>query len=296
MSVNSVAVKETPGTPASRGESTRVTDRPLVTIEAGRGIGVNLREVWAFRELLYFLTWRDVKVRYKQTLLGAAWVVLQPLLATAVFVLLFGRVIGVSSEGVPYALFAYAGLAPWTFFSSALTGSSNSIVGNSNLIAKVYFPRVIIPAGAICARLVDFAIALMILAVLLVYYRVSLSPGMLMFPVLVAMTVLLVLGAGLLLSALNVRYRDVAALMPFLTQMWMFASPIIYPASIFPARWRWVLILNPLTGIIEGYRSALFGKSFDWQALGASAAITLVLLFVSAYAFRRMERRFADIV
>lgn len=275
----------------------RLPNEPLVVIQpSNRWDLLSFKDIWAYRELLFFLTWRDVKVRYKQTLLGATWVVLQPLLATALFVLLFGRVIGVSSEGVPYALFAYAGLAPWTFFSSALNGSSNSIVSNSNLIAKVYFPRVIIPAGAICARLVDFAIALVILAVLLACYRVHISVGMLMFPVLVVMTVLLVLGAGLLLSALNVRYRDVAALMPFLTQMWMFASPIIYPASIFPARWRWVLLLNPLTGIIEGYRSALFGKSFDGQALAVSAAITLLLLVVSAYAFRRMERRFADIV
>lgn len=275
----------------------RRPERPVVTIaSSGRRASVDLRALWAFRDLLYFLIWRDVKVRYKQTALGAAWVVLQPVMGTAVFVLLFGRLIGVPSDGIPYALFAFAGMAPWLLFSSALTNSSNSLVANSNLIAKVYFPRVIIPAAAIGARLADFAITLLVLAALMVYYGVQPTWGLLMVPALVLLTVMLALGLGLLLSALNVKYRDVAALVPFVIQISMFATPIIYPLSIVPGKWRWALMLNPLSGIIEGYRAALFGKSFDWTSLAASATITVVMLVVSSLAFRRMERRFADVV
>lgn len=278
------------------GQLYRLPDRPVVTIALSRRAPIDLRGLWSYRELLYFLIWRDVKVRYKQTALGAVWVVMQPALATALFVLLFGRLIGVGSDGLPYTLFAFAGMAPWMFFSGAVTNSSNSLVTNSNLIAKVYFPRVFIPAAAIGARLPDFAITLLVLAALMVYHGVQATWALLMLPLLVLLTVLLALGSGLLLSALNVRYRDVGALVPFLIQISMFATPIIYPLSLVPDKWRWVLLLNPLSGMIEGYRAALFGKSIDWPSLLVSAATTVVLLFISALVFRRMERRFADVV
>lgn len=270
---------------------------PLVIIEPNKTwSALDLRDLWAFRELLYFLTWRDVKVRYKQTELGVAWAIIQPLFTMLVFTLFFGRLAGVPSDNIPYPVFAYAGLLAWTFFANAITNSGNSLVGSANLITKVYFPRMIIPGAAVAAGLVDFAIAFVILIVLMIYYGVTVTWSILMFPVLVLMTTLLALGMGMWLSALNVKYRDVRFALPFLVQLWMFVSPVIYPASFLPAKYRWLLWLNPMTGIIEGYRSALFGRLFDWTALAVSTAITLMLLIYSAYSFRRMEKSFADIV
>ncbi|MGI9164775.1 MAG: ABC transporter permease [Pyrinomonadaceae bacterium] len=272
-------------------------DRPLVTIEpSGSWVALDLRSLWVYRELLYFLTWRDVKVRYKQTLLGAAWAIIQPLFSMLVFTLLFGRLAGLPSDGIPYPLFAYAGLLPWTFFQTAVTNSGNSLVGNSNLITKVYFPRMIIPGATVGAALIDFAVAFVVLIGLMIYYGVALTWGILMLPVLVALTTLLALGVGMWMSALNVKYRDIRYALPFLIQLWMFFSPIIYPLSMVPEKWRWLLALNPLTGIIEGFRSSLFGRKFDWTIIIISTAITLLLLVYSAYAFRRMEKTFADIV
>jgi lipopolysaccharide transport system permease protein len=242
------------------------------------------------------LTWRDVKVRYKQTLLGAAWAIIQPLFAMAIFTLFFGKLAGVPSDGVPYPIFAYAGLLPWMFFSNAVNNSGNSLVGSANLITKVYFPRMIIPAAAVGAGLIDFAVAMLILIALMIYYSVVVTLNLLMFPVLVVLTVLLALGVGMLMSGLNVKYRDVRHALPFVIQLWMFATPIVYPASIVPHKWRLVYALNPLTGIIEGYRSSLFGARFDWATLGTSAAITILILIYSAYSFRRMEKSFADVV
>lgn len=272
-------------------------DKPLIRIRPSRKwVALNLGDLWAYRELLFFLTWRDVKVRYKQTLLGAAWAVIQPLLTTIIFTLFFGRLAGIPSDGIPYLLFAYAGLLPWTFFSNALTNSGNSLVGSANLITKVYFPRMIIPGAAVAAGLVDLAIAFLILIALMIYYGAGAGWGVLMLPLLVALTALLALGVGLWMSALNVKYRDIRHALPFLVQVWMFASPIIYPSSMLPEKWRWLIALNPLTGIIEGYRAALFGRAFDWKAIGLSTAVTLALLVYSAYTFRRMEKSFADIV
>jgi len=279
--------------------SAPLPDEPLVTIEPGRSsLRANLREVWAYRELFYFLVWRDVKVRYKQTLLGVAWVVVQPLMTTLVFTLFFGVLAGIGQTvDVPYPVFAFAGLLPWTFFSSAVTNSGNSLVGSSNLITKVYFPRVIIPCAAVGAGLVDFAIAFAVLAGLMAFYGVGVTPSLLMLPALVLLVTLFALGVGMWLSALNVKYRDIRYVMPFLLQMWMFASPVIYPPTFVPQRWRWLLALNPMTGIVDGFRAAIFGRNgFDWGALAASAAITLALLAYSSYAFRRMEKSFADIV
>jgi lipopolysaccharide transport system permease protein len=272
-------------------------DEPLVTIEPNKDwSAIELRDLWAFRELLYFLTWRDVKVRYKQTELGIAWAIIQPLLTMLIFTIFFGRLAGVPSDNIPYPIFAYAGLLPWTFFANAIGNSGNSLVGNANLITKVYFPRVIIPGAAVMAGLVDFAIAFVILILLMIYYGVMVTWSVLMFPLLVVLTTLLALGLGMWLSALNVKYRDVRFALPFLIQLWMFVSPVIYPASFLPAKLRWLLSLNPMTGIIEGYRSSLFGHHFNWIALAVSTAITFGVLVYSSIAFRRMERSFADIV
>jgi len=272
-------------------------DKPLVTIERSKGWGsLDLRALWSYRDLLYFLTWRDVKVRYKQTALGVAWAIIQPLFTMLVFTLFFGRLAGIKSENIPYPVFAYAGLLPWTFFANAISNSGNSLVGSANLITKVYFPRIIIPTAAVAAGLVDLGISFTVLVPLMIYYRIHLSLGVLMFPVVVFLTALLALGVGMWLSALNVKYRDVRFALPFIIQLWMFVSPVIYPASFLPTRWRWLFALNPMTGIIEGYRSSLFGLPFNWTALTFSLLLTLAMLVYSSFAFRRMERSFADIV
>lgn len=272
-------------------------DHPLVVIEPNQGSGIaGLKDLWAFRELLYFLTWRDVKVRYKQTELGVVWTIIQPLFTMLIFTLFFGRLAGVPSDNVPYPVFAYAGLLAWTFFANAITNSGNSLVGSANLITKVYFPRIIIPSAAVAAGLIDFVIAFIILLILMIYYGVIITWNFLMFPVFVLLTTLLALGVGMWLSALNVKYRDVRFALPFLVQLWMFVSPVIYPTSFLPAKYRWLLWLNPMTGIIEGYRSALFGRPFNWGALAVSVGITGVLLVYASYSFRRMERSFADII
>jgi lipopolysaccharide transport system permease protein len=270
---------------------------PIVTIQPGRAwSGLNLRDLWNYRELLYFLIWRDVKVRYKQTVMGVAWAIIQPLFTMLVFTLFFGRLAGVPSDNIPYPLFAYAGLLPWTFFANAIGNSGNSLVGSANLITKVYFPRMIIPAAAIGAGLVDLAISFVVLIPLMIYYGLAVTWSILMFPVVVLLTALLALGVGMWLSALNVKYRDVRFALPFLIQLWMFVSPVIYPTSFLPQRWRVLFALNPMTGIIEGYRSALFGRSFNWKALTIATLITLAVLVYSSFTFRRMERSFADIV
>jgi lipopolysaccharide transport system permease protein len=272
-------------------------EQPIVTIRPSRPwLALDLRDLWAYRELLYFLTWRDVKVRYKQTAIGVAWAVIQPLFNMLIFTLFFGQLARIPSDGLPYAIFAYAGLLPWTFFLNAVTASSNSLVGSANLITKVYFPRIIIPAAAVGAALVDFAIAFVVLAGLMVYYGVPVKWAILWLPVLVVLTTLLALGVGTGMSALNVKYRDVRHAFPFVLQLWMFATPIIYPSSLVPAGWRWTLALNPLTGLIEGYRAALCGLELDRAALGLSAVITLALLVFTTYTFRRLEKTFADIV
>ena len=282
---------------APNSASDNLPDVPLVTIEPNKAwSAIELRDLWAFRELLYFLTWRDVKVRYKQTELGIAWAIIQPLLTMLIFTLFFGRLAGVPSDNIPYPIFAYAGLLPWTFFANAISNSGNSLVGSANLITKVYFPRMIIPAAAVGAGLVDLGIAFVILIPLMAYYHVTVAVSWLMFPVVVLLTTLLALGMGMWLSALNVKYRDIRFVLPFLIQLWMFVSPVIYPSTFLPVNLQPVLWLNPMTGIIEGYRSSLFGRPFKWSALLVSITITLALLVYSSYSFRRMEKNFADIV
>jgi lipopolysaccharide transport system permease protein len=272
-------------------------DEPLFSITPRSGwVDLNLRELWAYRELLYFLTWRDIKVRYKQTVLGVSWAILQPVVSMVVFTLFFGKLAHIPSDGIPYPIFAYAGLLPWTFVSNAVSGAGDSLVGSAALVTKVYFPRLVIPCSAVSAALVDFAIAAVVLFLMMIWYGVTFHWQVLMLAPLAIIAVLLAAAVGMWTSALNVKYRDVRYALPFLIQVWMFATPIIYPASIVPERGRWLLNLNPLTGVIEGFRSALFGRSFHWGDLGAATAITLAGLVYSAYAFRRMERYFADVV
>ena len=259
-------------------------------------MSLNLAEVWSHRELLYFLTWRDIKIRYKQTALGAIWAIIQPLFPMLVFTLFFGRLAKVPSDGIPYSVFAYAGLLPWTYFASAVSNSSTSIVGSSNLISRVYFPRMIIPASAVLASLVDFLIAFVMLGVLMVWHRIPLTSATLMLVPLIALLTLISLGIGMLYSGWTVKYRDIRFALPFLVQVWMFATPVIYPASLVPQKWRWVLGLNPLTGVVEGFRSALFGRPFDWNFLAYSAVFAVAMLVYSAYSFRKLERLFADLI
>jgi lipopolysaccharide transport system permease protein len=277
----------------------KLPSHPLVTIQPGKAwSALNLREVWAYRELLYFLTWRDVKVRYKQTLLGVAWAIIQPLFTMIIFSLFFGRLAGIQelTGGIPYPLFAFAGLIPWTFFSNAVTNSGNSLVGSANLITKVYFPRMIVPGAAVAAGLVDLAVAFVMLGALMIYYRVALSWNLLMIPYLVLLTTVFAVAVGMWMSALNVKYRDIRFALPFMVQLWMFVSPVIYPTNMLPVKFRGLLALNPLTGIIEGFRSSLFGLPFDWRALIIATVLTIASLVYAAYSFRRVERYFADIV
>lgn len=271
-------------------------DKPLFTGGVGSQ-SLNLRELWAARELLYFLTWRDIKVRYKQTVMGAAWAIIQPLVTMLVFTLFFNQFVGVSSNGIPYPIFAYTGLLPWTFFANAVNNCSTSLVNNSNLITKVYFPRLLVPAAAVAAGLVDLAIASIILVGLALYYGLAVTwSGLLMLPVYVALTTLFALGVGVWLSALTVKYRDVRHALPFVLQLWMFASPIIYPSSVVTEHWRWVLLINPMAGIIENFRASLTGQNVNWQSLGLATALTLLIFLVAVFSFRRFERSFADLV
>jgi len=274
---------------------------PVLVIEPrSTWVALDLRSLWEYRELLYLLVWRDVKVRYKQTLLGAAWAIMQPLIAMLIFTVFFGKLAHVPSDGIPYPLFAYAGLMPWTFFSGAITNSGNSLVGGAHLITKVYFPRMIIPGAAVLAGLVDRAIAFLIFAVLMAWYQVPLSAGLLLVPPLLLVTSILALGVGMWLSALNVKYRDIRFAIPFLIQIWMFVTPIIYPSSLMPQKYRLLYSLNPMAGIIEAFRVSLLGgvnrAQFNWASLSLACAIAFVVLIYAAYDFRRMEKHFADLI
>jgi lipopolysaccharide transport system permease protein len=270
----------------------------LTIIEPKKGwIPVNLKEIWKYRGLLYFLTKRDIKVRYKQTVLGGLWAIIQPFFTMVVFTLFFGRLAKVPSDGIPYPIFVYAGLLPWTYFSNALAASGNSLVGNANLITKVYFPRIIVPASAAMAGLVDFFVALSVLCIMMVYYNFIPSIGLLLFPFLLGLTFLCAVGAGLWLSALNVQYRDIRYIIPFLIQLWMFVSPVIYPISMVDKKYQWLLALNPMGGIIKAFRASLLGHMpIDWNLLGISSVIIFSMFFSGIYYFRRMEKTFADVV
>jgi homopolymeric O-antigen transport system permease protein len=270
----------------------------VTVIEPARGwTPIELGELWEYRELLFFLTWRDVKVRYKQTAFGVAWAVLQPFLTMVVFSLFFGRLGGIPSDGLPYPLFSFAALVPWTFFAYGLTEASNSVVGSQQLITKVYFPRLAIPVATVLSGAIDFAIAFAILIGMMLFYGVAPTMRVAWIVPLLLLTFISALGVGLWLSALNVKYRDVRYALPFLTNLWLFATPIAYPSSLLDASWRWVYALNPMVGVVEGFRWALLGsRTAPEPMLAASSVAALAILVGGALYFRRMEVTFADIV
>jgi lipopolysaccharide transport system permease protein len=273
------------------------TKRSVTVIEAPRGWSpLQLRELWAYRELLYFLVWRDIKVRYKQTVLGAAWAIIQPFFTMVVFSIFFGKLGKIPSDGVPYPLFSYAGLLPWTYFAQAVGESSNSLIGAADLIRKVYFPRLIIPLAGVIAGLVDFAIALTVLVLMMFYFHFTPSFKVLYLPVFLLLAVLTAQAIGLWLSALNVKFRDVRFALPFLIQFWLFATPVAYPSSLLSEPWRTIYGLNPMVGVVEGFRWCLLNTKPPGPVLFVSAFMSVTILISGAFYFRKMEREFADIV
>ena len=274
---------------------------PTIVIEPTRGLAaLQLRALWEYRELLGFLVWRDVKVRYKQTALGVAWIILQPLVSMVIFTVLFGYLLQAPSDGAPYAVFAYAGLLPWNYFAGSLTRSSQSLVGSANLITKVYFPRLVIPISGVLGGLVDFGVASLVLAGLMALYRIPPTANIVWLPAFLLLALATALGFGLWLAALNVRYRDVNYLVPFLVQIWMYLTPVIYSVTLIPERFRWLLALNPMTGVVGGFRWALLGGVMETEPPGllfaVSVVITLVVLVSGAIFFRSTERTFADVI
>lgn len=271
---------------------------PTIIIRPSRGwIALRLGDLWAYRELLYFLVWRDIKVRYKQTALGAAWAIIQPFFSMVVFSLFFGKLAKMPSDGIPYPIFAYAALVPWTFFASGLSQSANSLVDSANLIKKVYFPRLTIPIANVLSGLVDFALAFGVLMGLMFWYGVIPTMRVVWLPFFLLLALVTALAVGLWLSVLNVEYRDVKYTIPFLTQFWMFATPIVYPSSLLSEPWRTVYGLNPMVGVVEGFRWALLDtKTAPGPMIAVSAGAALVLLVGGAFYFRRMEKTFADVV
>jgi lipopolysaccharide transport system permease protein len=274
------------------------TPIPVFRIEASRGwADLKLRELWEYRELLHFIAWRDVKVRYKQTLLGGAWAILQPLSAMVVFSLVFGRLAKMPSDGIPYPIFSFAALVPWTFFSSGLSHVSNSLVGSANLIKKVYFPRLVMPIAAVLAGVIDFLLAFVVLLTMMLYYGLMPTLNAFWLPMLLLLALVTALGAGLWLAAMNVQFRDVRYIVPFLTQLWLFATPIVYPSSLLSEPWRTLYGLNPMAGVVEGFRWALLGTdTAPGPMVIVSALVALGLLIGGALYFRRMEKTFADVV
>jgi len=270
----------------------------VIRIERSRGwVALQLKELWAYRELLYFLIWRDVKVRYKQTALGVAWAIIQPVFTMIVFSLFFGRLGKIPSEGIPYPLFSYAALVPWTFFSHGLNQASNSLVGSANLIKKVYFPRLSVPIAAVTSGLIDFSIAFVVLLGMMLYYGIVPTLNVIWLPFLLLLTLMTSLGVSLWLSALNVQFRDVRYVLPFLTQLWLFATPIAYPSSLLSEPWRTLYSINPMVGVVEGFRWALLGaKTAPGPMLIVSSLTALALLVGGAFYFRRLEKTFADVV
>ena len=270
---------------------------PLVVVERTKTLSLDLRSLRDYRELLYFLVWRDLKVRYKQTAIGAAWAIIQPLLTMLIFTVVFGMFVRIPSEGVPYALFAYVALVPWTYFAQALARTSGSLLADSDLLTKVYFPRLLIPLRAVMAPLVDLALTFVVLLGLMVWFRVVPGSNVLALPVFVLMAVTTALGVGLWFSVLNIKYRDVSHAVPFVVQMWMYASPVVYPLSVIPERWQAVYSINPLVAVIEGFRWSLLGTPRPGFGLIArGAAVVMLLLAGGLLYFKRMEKSLADVV
>jgi len=269
----------------------------VTVIEPGRGRRwLDLRELWAYRELLIVLTMRDIKVRYKQTVLGVAWAILQPFMTMVVFTIFFGHLANMPSDGFPFPIFVYSALVPWTFFANAISSSSSSLVGSAHLVSKVYFPRLIIPLSSIGVGIVDFGVAASMLLAMMLFYGVGWSLNLLMAPVLLLAIMFTAFGVGTCLSALTVSYRDFRYVVPFMVQLWMFVTPVVYPASLVPTQWRWLFYLNPMAGLIEGFRSVFLAKPFDFLGLAISAGVAIGLLLVGVAYFERVERRFADVI
>lgn len=279
---------------------------PPIILRPSRGLGaINLKDLWAYRELIYFLIWRDIKVRYKQTLLGASWAVIQPVFQMVIYTLLFGNLAQLDAEGNPYPIFNFTALLPWGLFQKALNDAGRSLVSNRNMITKVYFPRLVIPVSSVVSGVVDFAIGFCVLIGMIVYfhnmpgsgYQFALNvPGLLMLPVFVLFALLTALGFSLWLSAMNVIYRDIAQVLPFITQMWFFITPIVYSSSVIPEKWRFLYALNPMVGVVDGFRWALLGKSAPEATVWISVVVTFIVLVSGLYYFRRMERTFADTI
>jgi len=258
---------------------------------------LNVRELFQYRELLYFLVWRDIKVRYKQTILGAAWAIIQPFMTMIVFSLFFGRLAGIPSDGVPYPVFSYAALVPWAFFANGVTGSANSLVGSSHLITKVYFPRLVIPISSVLSGIPDFLLAFLVLLGMMLFFGIAPTYNIVWLPLLLALAFITAIGVGLWLSALNVQFRDVRYVVPFLVQFWLFATPIAYPSSLVPEQWRAVYALNPMVGVVEGFRWALLNTDTAPGPMVAVSALAAMVIVVSGvYYFRRMEDTFADVI
>lgn len=271
---------------------------PVIVVKPSKGwISLRLRDLWEYRELFYFLTWRDIKVRYKQTVLGAAWAIIQPFFTMVVFSLFFGKLAKVPSDGIPYPIFAYAALVPWTFFANGLSQSSNSMVENANLIKKVYFPRMVVPISSVISGVVDFVLAFLVLLGMMFFYGIFPTKNIIWLPLLLVMAFVTALGVGLWFSALNVQFRDVRYTVPFLTQFWLFATPIAYPSSLLSEPWRTFYGINPMVGVVEGFRWALLGTdTAPGPIIIVSSLVALALLVGGAFYFRRMEKSFADVV
>lgn len=276
----------------------KTTNSTVTTIiRPSRGwIPINLHDLWRYRELLYFLTWRDVKVRYKQTLLGFAWAIIQPFFMMIVFTLFFGNLAKIPSEGIPYPLFNYAALLPWTLFAEGLRRSSNSLVQESNLVKKVYFPRLIIPLAGVLSPVVDFAIAFTVLIGMMFYYGYVPTMNIILLPGFIILALMTALGVSLWLSAINAKYRDVRYTVPFLIQIWLFASPIVYSSSLLPEKYQLIYGLNPMAGVIEGFRWALLGTDPPGQMIGVSVILVILVLVSGAFYFRHQEKSFADVI
>jgi len=267
-------------------------------IQPSKGwVSLKLKELWTYRELLYFLIWRDVKVRYKQTALGAAWAIIQPVMTMVVFSVFFGRLAKIPSDGVPYPIFSFAALVPWTFFSNGLTQSSNSLVGSANLITKVYFPRLTIPISSVCSGIVDFLLAFAVLICLMFFYGITPTVNIVWLPLFILLALVTSLGFGMWLSAMNVQYRDIRFIVPFIVQFWLLATPIAYPTSLLKEPWRTIYGLNPMVGVVEGFRWALLGTHTQpVSTIILSSLVSLIVLITGAFYFRRMEKTFADVV
>jgi lipopolysaccharide transport system permease protein len=276
----------------------RTDGMPMIRIEPSKSwVSLGLRELWEYRELLYFFVWRDVKVRYKQTVLGAAWAIIQPFFTMVVFSLFFGQLAKIPSDGVPYPIFSYAALVPWTFFAQGLNQASSSMVRHANLIKKVYFPRLALPISRVIGGLVDFALAFIVLLGMMLAYSIVPTVNVLWLPLFLLLALVTSLGTALWLSAMNVQFRDVAYTVPFITQFWMFATPIVYPSSLLPEPWRTLYGINPMAGVVEGFRWALLGTDTAPGSITVVSSLAALTLLVSgAFYFRRMEKTFADVV